>query len=207
MGYTLTGYRLWSIEKQKIIISRNVTFNENDIYFRNTQIQINIEENKIEDSMVDDSFGNEVIDVQNDGEEIRGRRPVKKPSHFEDYKLYLVFDAMAFVEKAPRCVEDIQSREDKDLWKQAMDKEIKSIEKNKTWQEVNKPEDEEVLTTKWVFSTKPFESKIEDQYKARLVARGFEQCDTFDYDGIYSPVAKMTTIRMLLSVGSFILDN
>lgn len=71
MGYTLTGYRLWSIEKQKIIISRNVTFNENDIYFRNTQIQINIEENKIEDSMVDDSFGNEVIDVQNDGEEIR----------------------------------------------------------------------------------------------------------------------------------------
>lgn len=92
MGYTLTGYRLWSIEKQKIIISRNVTFNENDIYFRNTQIHINIEENKIEDSMVDDSFGNEVIDVQNDGEEIRGRRPVKKPSRFEDYELYLVFE-------------------------------------------------------------------------------------------------------------------
>lgn len=64
------------------------------------------------------------------------------------------------------------------------------------------PTDAEVLNTKWVFASKPLEEKIEDRYKARLVVRGFAQKESFNYDEIYSPVAKMTTIRTILSVGN-----
>lgn len=39
-----------------------------------------------------------------------------------------------------------------------------------------------------------------DKYKARLVARGFSQKASFDYEETYSPVAKHTTLRILFSV-------
>lgn len=34
------------------------------------------------------------------------------------------------------------------------------------------------------------------QYKARLVARGFEQNDILDLNDIYAPVAKFSTFRL-----------
>lgn len=95
-----------------------------------------------------------------------------------------------------------ENRNDKSMWLEAMIKKIKSIEKNETWKEVRKSEGEEILNTRWVFAIKPYEDKIEDKYKARLVVRGFAQKESLNYDDIYSPVARMSTIRTMLSVGN-----
>lgn len=67
---------------------------------------------------------------------------------------------------------------------------------------VSKPKNAEILDTKWVYSYKPLEANSSDQYKARLVVRGFAQKETFDFEEIYSPVAKMSSIRTLLSIGN-----
>jgi hypothetical protein len=39
-----------------------------------------------------------------------------------------------------------------------------------------------------------------DQYKARLVAKGFKQCYDIDYDDTFSPVVKLSTIRLVISI-------
>ncbi|WVZ82885.1 hypothetical protein U9M48_030093 [Paspalum notatum var. saurae] len=56
-----------------------------------------------------------------------------------------------------------------------------------------------VVSCKWVFSAKQNpEGKVE-RYKARLVARGYSQTYGIDYDETFASVAKMSTVRMLIS--------
>lgn len=51
-----------------------------------------------------------------------------------------------------------------------MKKEIDSLEKNKTWKLVKKPEDEKALDVKWIYK-----KKSENNYKARLAASAFNK--------------------------------
>jgi hypothetical protein len=41
-----------------------------------------------------------------------------------------------------------------------------------------------------------------EKYKARLIAKGYSQVEGIDFGEIFSPVAKLTSVRFLLSIAA-----
>ncbi|KAL5854905.1 hypothetical protein ACOSQ4_004707 [Xanthoceras sorbifolium] len=66
-------------------------------------------------------------------------------------------------------------------WRSAMDEEIQSIEKNKTWELTNLSKGRKTIGVKWVFKTKRNAKGEIQRYKARLVAKGYKQNEGVDY--------------------------
>nr|GEV04843.1 retrovirus-related Pol polyprotein from transposon TNT 1-94 [Tanacetum cinerariifolium] len=59
-------------------------------------------------------------------------------------------------------------------WRQAMEEEIKSIEKNDTWELTTLSKGQKDIRVKWVYKAKKAKGEVE-KYKARLVAKGNSQ--------------------------------
>lgn len=89
-----------------------------------------------------------------------------------------------------------------DEWIKAMQLETDALEKNETWTLTELPPDKVAIGNKWVFKVKRKPYGSIDRYKARLVAKGFHQVKGIDYTESFSPVAKLVTVRVLLTVAT-----
>ena len=87
-------------------------------------------------------------------------------------------------------------------WRDAMKKEMEAIEKNKTWELTDLPKGVKPIGVKWIYKTKLKENREIDKFKARLVAKGYAQQYGVDYIEVFAPVAKMDTIRILVSIST-----
>ncbi|GJQ66443.1 hypothetical protein Trydic_g13271 [Trypoxylus dichotomus] len=62
---------------------------------------------------------------------------------------------------------------------------------------VERPKNQEIVDSRWVFRIKNNEATGEKRYKARLVAKGYQSSN---YAETYSPVGKLSTFRTLMSI-------
>nr|GEW86901.1 zinc finger, CCHC-type [Tanacetum cinerariifolium] len=84
----------------------------------------------------------------------------------------------------------------------AIDDEIGSIMENNTWVLSDLQPGCKPLGCKWIFKRKMKVDGTFDKFKARLVIQGFRQKEGIDYFDTYAPVARITTIRLLLALAA-----
>ena len=102
--------------------------------------------------------------------------------------------------KPANYTEAMRSKEKKE-WLKAMHEEIGSLLKNMTWILVKNPLTQRVISCKWIFKKKVEVGDSDSiRFKARLVARGFTQEKGVDFNEVFSPIVKHTSIRILLAL-------
>ncbi|CAH9131081.1 unnamed protein product [Cuscuta epithymum] len=222
------GYRLWDPEMKKVIRSRDVVFHESQFHdftpTHNKQhlshapedvpvvshVPLNNEEMSDNTEPVND--GPVVVDdVQNGGIPEQGEH--SSEGHTDNTQLrrstrgtvpqrrYPTSEWILLTsEGEPESFREAQSHQDKSNWWEAMGDEMKSLQKNQTYDLVPLPKGKKALKNKWVFKVKKDVKGNIVKHKARLVVKGFQQKQGIDFDEIFSPVVKMMSIRVVLGL-------
>ncbi|KAH9752645.1 hypothetical protein KPL71_014775 [Citrus sinensis] len=177
LGYPegIKGYKIWTLngKPSRILISRDVTFDEEQML--QSKVETEIEAAEIEE---EESAGQMVKHSDSLADEVNGGEPLS-------YK------------EAMRC-------EDKLKWYATMQDEIVSLKKNNTWILVDRPSNKKLVGSKWIFKLKAGASENEPpRHKARLVAKGFTQREGVDFNEVFSPVVKYSSIRLLLAFSAY----
>ncbi|KAI5314779.1 hypothetical protein L3X38_043955 [Prunus dulcis] len=206
-------YRLYNIETGKVIVSRDVIFSENECWDWNakkeTSVNIQLTEIREEEQGAEGSscefeeqlevnempsLNTETIDLERvTGSQDVDHTPLKYKSIAEIY------------EKCKMCIIEPESFEEAakdDSWKKAMEDEITMIEKNNTWELMDRPFDKPIIGVKWVYKTKLNLDGYVQKNKARLVAKGYSQKPRIDFNETFAPVARLDTVRTLVAVAA-----
>lgn len=218
------GYKLYDPLNKKVIISRDVVFEEekkwnwdesyqefirldlevgeenDEITQQNHDTQNNEEEEKEMTSDAIEAVVPSANPTTSNAREIRVRRaPVWMNDYVigeeEDGQIHFSF----FASSDPISFEEVVQSE---KWRQAMDDEISIIEKNGTRQLTDLPRGAKTIGVKWVYKTKLNQLGEIEKYKARLVAKGYAQQQGVDYDEVYAPIARMDTVRMIIALAA-----
>ncbi|CAH9148698.1 unnamed protein product [Cuscuta epithymum] len=99
----------------------------------------------------------------------------------------------------PKSVKEALSHPE---WRHAMVEEMNALDLNGTWDLVYLPSGKKSIGCKWVFAVKVNPDGSVSRLKARLVAKGYAQTYVVDYSDIFSPVAKLTSVRLLISLAA-----
>ena len=87
-------------------------------------------------------------------------------------------------------------------WEKAFMVEYNALMKNNTWKLVERPENRQIVSSKWVPKHKRDQFGTITRLKGRVVARGFSQTYGVDYNETYAPVAKLASIRILFAIAA-----
>ncbi|CAI7793492.1 unnamed protein product [Closterium sp. NIES-54] len=95
----------------------------------------------------------------------------------------------------PKTLAEALSGPDAEKWKQSLKEEYDSLLENETWELCELPPGKKAISSKLIFRHKYGPDGELTHYKSRLVAKGFQQTKGKDFDEIFAPMGKGTTLR------------
>ena len=222
------AYRLLDPINRKVAVSRDVIFDENKKWdWKNCDkedtgtFSVEIGEygnhgvdegevgNKREDEEENTTTPDHDLENQEEEESVaentglrRSLRETRKPSYLDDYILLAEVEGERLLLSINDEPWDFGEAKEKKVWRDACDDEIKSIVKNKTWDLVELPAGAKAIGLKWIFKVKRNSDGSINKYKARLVAKGYIQRHGIDFDEVFAPVARIETVRFILSLAA-----
>lgn len=217
-GTEYKAYKLYNPMTHKVFASRDVIFHEqtedgkedsNSDSHIPLLIELNSEEDEEQEqeqkqeevaaySIINDDAGPK--SVETDRVEVsplprRSGRKTRLPATLKDY---------ALMSKNLNIVEpsNYEEASKSDEWTAAMHEEMESIYRNHTWDLVELPEGKTPIGCKWLYKPKINADGSVEKFKARLVEKSYSQQEGINFDDTFSHVAKLNTIRMLISLAT-----
>ncbi|KAM1357424.1 hypothetical protein ACFX2H_031230 [Malus domestica] len=217
------GYRVFDPISKRLILSRDVVFDENSAWDweRSTERYMSLptyefdtvntprSENNENDPQVSSGSSSGILeeatsdidDTQINSQSSAGVSDTQAFDH-TPLKWRKLDDVLA---QCNLCIIEPEKFEDAakdESWMNAMKDELSMIEKNATWELVDRPSNKPIIGVKWVFKTKLNLDGTVQKNKARLVAKGYAQKPGIDYNETFAPVARLDTIRTLIALAA-----
>ncbi|KAK2429298.1 putative mitochondrial protein [Trifolium repens] len=199
IGYALNSkaYKFFDLNAKIIIESNDAEFYENKFPFKSRN------SGGTSGGSSGNTTSNNIPLIRNSDENIesdvieprRGKRARIAKEYGPEYVAYTL-------EEDPSNLSEALSSLDADLWQEAINDEMDSLESNKTWHLVDLPPGCKPIGCKWILKKKLKPDGTVDKYKARLVAKGFTQRENIDFFDTFSPVTRITSIRVLISLAA-----
>ena len=209
------AYRLYNPISKKLIISKDVKFEEEDSWHENDNKQVIRGAPILQSNDELKEQGTQSAPNTPPRNVVQGASPLG--SNVSD-KSDSTFSTLGYKGKKTRSLKEIYDQEEEnvdiysnfalvscdplyfdeaikeDKWIKAIDEEIDSIERNNTWELMDLPKGRECIGVKCVYKTK-FDAKGEIvKHKARLGSKGFSQQYGVDYNERFAPVARLDIV-------------
>ncbi|RVW53841.1 Retrovirus-related Pol polyprotein from transposon TNT 1-94 [Vitis vinifera] len=207
LGYSRLqkGYRCYSLETHRYFISADVTFFEDSPFFSTTSESLPVSEVlPIPIVSPPDAMPPRPLQVYHRRPRVVAPLPFPEapadslpiPSlHLPRLCLLLMTYPLLFGKSTHEALSHPG-------WRQAMVDEMVALHSNGTWDLVVLHSGKSTVGCRWVYAVKVGPDGQVDRLKARLVAKGYTQVYGSDYGDTFSPVAKIASVRLLLSMAA-----
>ena len=207
------GYLFYSYKDNKVFVSTNAKFLEND-YMNNYTPRsraVLAEMNEFVNQQPVDKTRDDmaVLDTPQDTTHEmsstqvprRSGRIVWPPIRF--IGLRETYEAISEeAESDPYTYEEVMNDIGAHHCIKAMKSELDSMYSNQVWNLVKAPNDIKLVGCKWIYKRKRGIDGNVETFKARLVAKGYTQKEGIDYEETFSLVAMLKSIEILLSIAT-----
>ncbi|RVW60764.1 Retrovirus-related Pol polyprotein from transposon RE1 [Vitis vinifera] len=207
LGYSRLqkGYRCYSLETHRYFISADVTFFEDSPFFSTTSESLPVSEVlpipivSPPDAMPLDHFRFIIVALVSLLLSLFLRHLL---THFLSLRLHLPRLCLLLMTYPLLFGKSTHEALSHPGWRQAMVDEMAALHSNGTWDLVVLPSGKSTVGCRWVYAVKVGPDGQVDRLKARLVAKGYTQVYGSDYGDTFSPVAKIASVRLLLSMAA-----
>ncbi|CAI7822993.1 unnamed protein product [Closterium sp. NIES-54] len=206
------GWLIWDLTSQQLIVSKDVKFLES-LYYKEwkqqhqqklptTLLIIEADEVQRPSRQVQVTVSeDEISGVTQDGGEPEPK-VVQAGSVAEQCDEDEIAHCYWAAVPEPKTLAEALSGPDAEKWKQSVKEEYDSLLETETWELCELPPGKKAISSKPIFRHKYGPDGELTRYKLRLVAKGFQQTKGKDFDEIFAPVRKGTTLRVMLGMAA-----